>query len=198
MSSIRTPEMKETIIKPNAIHEWPATPRRVSKNSDRPWPIVTAVAIITDTNNAPANTENSNIKDNERINISNIDIAPTIAQLLHLDKSNPTIYKKLIGKSLLNPISKDRPIIALNTNDVRHWNHEGFGIFINNFHLIFTDTKGIKAFDILKDPLQANNIWNNLNKETKSYFINTIQSNYHLNRIAKTKIGSIIKNITKE
>ena len=61
--SILTPEIKETITSAAAIELCPATPKRVSKNSDRPSKKVTEEAIIRDTKMAPANTENSNVNE---------------------------------------------------------------------------------------------------------------------------------------
>ena len=61
--SILTPEMKETITSPAAIELCPATPKSVSIKSDRPSIRVTEEAITKDINTAPANTDNSKVKE---------------------------------------------------------------------------------------------------------------------------------------
>ena len=61
--SILTPEIKETITSPAAIELCPATPKSVSIKSDRPSKRVTEDAIIKETNTAPANTDNSKVKE---------------------------------------------------------------------------------------------------------------------------------------
>ena len=63
IKSILIPEIKETITRPAAIELCPATPKSVSKNSDLPSKIVTEEAIIKETKIAPANIENSNVKE---------------------------------------------------------------------------------------------------------------------------------------
>ena len=83
----------------------------------------------------------SQTRENANSLIGNADILPTILDLLNVN-SNPkniNITKDLLGKSLIKPIEENRYQVSLNTNDIRQWEREGFGIFFKNSRFLFTD-----------------------------------------------------------
>lgn len=126
-----------------------------------------------------------NLKSNTNQAVSNVDILPTIADLLghNLHLQNKSIVNEYLGKSLLNPISDDRFVVSLNTNDFRHWNNEGFGFYWKDASFMFTNKKEHLYFDITKDKDQRNSIWDKIDKDRKSRMLNLIRKTYHLNRI---------------
>lgn len=94
--------------------------------------------------------------------ISNVDFAPTFADLLELGRfaNNQKWMAEHSGRSLFSELPTNRRILAMNTGAIRSWNHEGFGIIQNNFRFIFTQGKGPELYNVSDDPKQVKNIWN--------------------------------------
>lgn len=127
----------------------------------------------------------NNLKDNQNKIYSNYDLAPTIFDLLQFDKNfNVNFTKNWIGKSILDTNSNQRYVISLNTNDIRQWDPEGFGIHDNQFDLVCNTVDGIKLFD-KSDILQLNNIWHNVADDKKKYYLEIIFNHKHLENIYK-------------
>ena len=85
-----------------------------------------------------SNAEKSQLKKNRNQLTSNIDIAPTIVDLLNLEHE-PKLQKhiaKYTGFSLLKPIPDDRMLISLNNNQVASFN-TGLSVCSKNWHYLF-------------------------------------------------------------
>lgn len=99
---------------------------------------------------------------------SNIDIAPTIIDLLGLDKQKDVqeIAKNFTGQSLFKPISNNRTVITMNNNDVVHFK-VGVSLIRNNLHYIYRMNivpNRAELYDIKKDKKEAKNLINNISK----------------------------------
>ncbi len=135
------------------------------------------------------------IKDNARlVNIlaantgkltANIDLVPTIIDLLGLNQSkqNIRISSRLEGKSLLRRIEDDRVVIAVNTNQVKKMDHEGFGIFTGSKRFVFSNLEGPRYFDVTSDPDQNHDIWPETSPDDKKRIYTIIQRHEHLLRV---------------
>ncbi|RAP26163.1 hypothetical protein DID74_02465 [Candidatus Marinamargulisbacteria bacterium SCGC AG-333-B06] len=138
------------------------------------------------------NTAYTNLIENSNKNIQNIDIIPTIIDILKLENKNQNLVSLLKGHSLIKKINTDRAIIGLNTNDNRWWDQEGFGIAKDNKRMVVSTITGIQYTDINKDPFQKNNNWQEEKPSKKEALLKTINKNHHLNRI--WKLSSTITN----
>ncbi|MFM7683959.1 MAG: hypothetical protein ACKO7P_14635, partial [Bacteroidota bacterium] len=69
---------------------------------------------------------------------SNIDIAPTIVDLLNLENETKlkSYQSNFTGYSLLKPIPRDRMIISLNNNQVASFN-TGLSVCSEDWHYLF-------------------------------------------------------------
>ncbi len=126
------------------------------------------------------------LRANEKKQICNIDIVPTILDFLHFP---PEAKNKasLSGKSLLSPIEDSRYVFASNTNDVRHWGDEGFGIYGSKFHMVYSTQEPIGVYDIKSDSREKYNKWQILPDSEKKVFYRIIDSIGHFKRIARSK-----------
>jgi glucan phosphoethanolaminetransferase (alkaline phosphatase superfamily) len=126
-----------------------------------------------------------NLRANLKKNICNLDIVPTIASLIeaHHQEQNASILSSLQGKNLLSPLPPERMIVALNTNDIRQWNHEGFGIVREHTRFICSDVEKITYYDVQTDPSENKNIWDWTSMEQKAIVINAINVRPQLKRI---------------
>jgi hypothetical protein len=129
--------------------------------------------------------EMASLHQNERLLVSNLDIAPTILDLLgcYADTSNRSLLSELSGHSLLQPVSADRYLIALSTNDIRQWEHEGFGVYRHNLRFVYSDLEGAQLFDIASDPHQRIDIWPTAPESMRIPFLNIVDSTFHLRRM---------------
>lgn len=127
------------------------------------------------------------LSSNTTKNVQNADIAPTIADILGANSSseNKKVFDLLPGNSLFREIPANRPIIALNTNDVRHWNNEGFGIYIGSRHFAYSEEEKEHFYDVATDKFQQNNLWNSIQQSQKDSIIALIRITPHLQRIYK-------------
>ena len=85
-----------------------------------------------------SNDEKNQLKKNIHRLTSNIDIAPTIVDLLNLEKVSKikTFQSNFTGYSLLKPIPQDRMIISLNNNQVASFN-TGLSVCSEDWHYLF-------------------------------------------------------------
>ncbi|MFN8238011.1 MAG: sulfatase-like hydrolase/transferase [Chitinophagales bacterium] len=126
----------------------------------------------------------SNLRFNAEHPTTNIDIAPTIADFLgYSDKDH--IVKKFAGKSLFNKIDTTRVFYALNTNETRSWQDEGFVIINRSNRFMCTTSEGIQFFDVSKDSNQFNNIYSTLDSGTINFYHQIINNNTELSRVFK-------------
>ncbi len=122
-----------------------------------------------------------NLRKNSRHLASNLDLAPTIFNILYPNIEKPKYLFN--GSSLLRPLQKDRTIICLSTNDTRNWTNEGFGIYKPNECYIFDNIDKQQFYDLSKDPSQLNNIINSISDEKRKYYEDIILNNKYLKRI---------------
>ena len=107
-------------------------------------------------------------KNNLSQTTSNIDIAPTIIELLGLEKQPDIqeISKNFTGQSLFKPISDNRTLITMNNNDVVHFK-VGLSLIKNNLHYIYRMNivpNRAELYDIKKDRKEAKNLINAISK----------------------------------
>lgn len=123
----------------------------------------------------------------------NLDILPTLLSFLTGDKyseKNYRLVKQFSGRTLTRPISDGRFIISLNTNDIRSWDREGFGIFFKDFRFTFHDVNGSELFNIKKDPTEQHSIWQKCSENQKNRIKHIIFSVFQLRRMYTDKSRS--------
>lgn len=98
---------------------------------------------------------------NRTRNVANTDLVPSIVDLLGYDDrpAAEPLRHELSGHSLFAPVPRDRTIIALNNNPIRHWEHRAFGIFWRDWRFVYSTVEGPRLFDIAEDPRQQHNRW---------------------------------------
>lgn len=118
--------------------------------------------------------------------VSNMDVLPTLVELLSLDEDsqNATVLARLRGQSLCRDVGDERAVIALNTNNIRQWNPEGFLIARGHGRLVFSNTEGLQYFDVSTDPGQKQNlvgtpVW----REQAQFYQKIVEENIQLKRI---------------
>lgn len=126
------------------------------------------------------------LRANEKKQVCNIDIVPTILDFLHFP-NNAKSKISLSGKSLLTPIEENRYVFACNTNDVRHWGDEGFGIYGSKYHLVYSTQEPVGLYDIKTDAREKFNKWGTIPEPEKKVFYRIIDSISHFKRIAHSK-----------
>jgi hypothetical protein len=92
-----------------------------------------------------------------------------------------------MGASLCRPLS-DRVLIQLNTNQIRHWTPEGFGLVYRNYRYVFTNTEGEQLFNVATDPDEMHSLivkgtYAAPVKEFKTRFESFIRQNPELKRV---------------
>ena len=125
------------------------------------------------------------LRQNTRRNVANVDIIPTLADLLALDdvEDNHSIVASLRGHPLTRPVDPDRRIVAVNTNDLRRWGHEGFGIYWRNMRLVASTAEGIGLYDVSDDPRQQRNLLEGSDRGREAPVFDLISDHWHLKRI---------------
>lgn len=127
-------------------------------------------------------------KENRQKNVQNLDIIPTIADILKLSEKNNDIIRQYKGSSLGKYLSKERYIVGLNTNDTRWWDQEGFGISHGSNRLIVSNVSGIFYGNIMNDPLQKENLWDTVAFKKKKSLESYILQNQYLARVWKLSL----------
>ena len=127
----------------------------------------------------------SGLKANKDKIIANIDILPTIVDILGvpINDNNKKIFKNYSGYSLINPIPDDRFSISVNTNEIRQWEREGFGIFFKERRFVYSDIERAGYYDIDKDKYQKNNLWKKMTSAERNRILHIIDSNFNLKRM---------------
>ena len=83
----------------------------------------------------------------------------------------------------MTPIDNNRIIIALSTNDTRHWNHAGFGIYTRNESYIFHDDTGFHFFDVARDSLQQHDLIQTMPQRKKDFYDSVIDQQPYLKEV---------------
>lgn len=120
-------------------------------------------------------------------NVMNLDIAPTVADLLGAGAStfDLSILHQLLGRSLLSAVDPSRACISLNTNEIRHWDHDGFGVYLGDARFVYSDVEGSRFSYASTDPSQKQNLWANARAADKQQILKVIASNTFLSSIYK-------------
>jgi tetratricopeptide (TPR) repeat protein len=90
-----------------------------------------------------------------------MDLLPTLLDLLGLSSTPQVagIVDRLKGHSLLRERAPPKSILMLNTNELRRWDREGFGLFLDNGTVSFIYDGGRQAiYDLQRDPLEQENL----------------------------------------
>ncbi len=137
------------------------------------------------------NIDTQFLKENTQKNVQNLDLIPTMIDLLGFRKSDNyrDFFNTLEGTSLLKKLPHDRILSSLNTNDFRNWNSEGFCIIYKSYRLVVSTAEGIQLFNISVDPNQKNNIWEKSDIIIKEKLIKEINEKKHLKRIWKSVVN---------
>lgn len=117
---------------------------------------------------------------NRERNVSNLDVVPTIVEVLGgPGPGNEATFARLQGRSLLQDVAADRPIVALNTNDFKKIDYEGFGVYIDSRFLVVSAATPTT----LEDRAGGPNLWPAATEADKAPFLAVIRARFHLNRI---------------
>ena len=119
-----------------------------------------------------------------------MDIAPTIFNLIF--EQRPTSIHSFSGRSLLSPIDDHRTIIALSTNNTRHWSSEGFGIYKDTMSYLFHDNTGFHYYNVARDSMQHKDLIQKIPPVQKRYFDSIIQHHKYLKAVLK-RAGALHK-----
>lgn len=131
-------------------------------------------------------TEYDILRTNQVRQVSNIDIVPTILDFLKISQEARD-KARLSGNSLLTPIKENRYVFASNTNDVRHWGDEGFGIYGKKLHLVFSTQEPTGLYDVSNDRKERTNIWTTIAESEKRVLTKIIDSIPHFKRVSRRK-----------
>ena len=123
-------------------------------------------------------TQMKMIQENSGKTVTNLDIAPTIYELLYAKKASKNSY--FSGRSLFDTISANRLIICLSTNDTRHYSAEGFGFYKGDESFIFHDNTGFHYYDIKNDPKQLKDVIDSIAPNKRKYYDSIILHNRYL------------------
>jgi glucan phosphoethanolaminetransferase (alkaline phosphatase superfamily) len=122
-------------------------------------------------------------KANEIQNVSNLDILPTVVDLLGLTGSNAGLVDQFKGESLVRPVNARRLLVGLSTNDVRTWEQEGLGLAWGPYRFVCSNVDGPRFFDLVTDPAEQRDRWPTLDQTQKRVVLRAIHSSYHLARV---------------
>lgn len=110
---------------------------------------------------------------------SNIDIAPTIIDILQLQKNKQvkSIKSNYTGYSLFEPIPLNRHVITMNNNEIARFK-VGVSIVKNNLHYIHRTNivpNREELYNIKKDKKETKNIIQNVSKKELNRLINVLK-----------------------
>jgi glucan phosphoethanolaminetransferase (alkaline phosphatase superfamily) len=119
------------------------------------------------------------LKKNQKRLTSNIDIAPSILELLHLSKhpSWENWTKNYTGFSLLSPIPSKRKVISLNNNQITNFN-TGLSVATEHWHYLFRTNivpNRQEFYMWRKDKKELKNVISRMNKNQKREVIGVIR-----------------------
>jgi glucan phosphoethanolaminetransferase (alkaline phosphatase superfamily) len=118
------------------------------------------------------------LKRNQKRLTSNIDIAPSILELLHLSKdpSWENWTKNYTGYSLLSAIPRERKVISLNNNQITNFN-TGLSVATEHWHYLFRTNIVPNKQEFYwwrKDINELTNLRNRMNKNQQKEVIDAI------------------------
>lgn len=118
------------------------------------------------------------LRENQKINVFNTDLAPTLLELIGLsDQQEQTpVLASLAGKSLLRSLRPNR-LVLLQNGPQRKMVKQGFAVVSDNERLLYLDNGGrprLEYYDVAKDPEQRNNLINELSPERYSQLMEII------------------------
>jgi len=103
---------------------------------------------------------NPDWRDNIKKVTQNVDILPTVVDLLGISQSPPIadVIKGLDGVSLFSDFPDERWVFSMNSNDLRPWKPTGFGINVGrDFKYIYFEGQE-QLFDLQADAGEKNNL----------------------------------------
>jgi len=104
----------------------------------------------------------ANLRDNTEKNVSNLDLVPTLIDLLNLQNLPEEITQNLPGASLLSPLDPDRSIYMLNNNEVTRYRiFLSIGVLKGDYKYLFIrDGEGPREefYNLALDPGEKINI----------------------------------------
>lgn len=119
--------------------------------------------------------------------VASIDLYPSLVDLLSDSNDSESLTGGFHGFSLFQPIPLDRVLIGLNTNGLRSWPQEGFGIAKGQTRMIFNNVHGFSFYDLSTDPNQAHDTFNTMENAMRNYYLDIINHNPELLRVLSPK-----------
>lgn len=114
------------------------------------------------------------LKENTGKNVSNLDIIPTIIDLLNLKQLPDSLTTNLMGTSLLEPVDYNRPIYMLNNNEVSNYRiFFSLGVLKGDYKYLFIEDGGGPReayYNLSEDPLEKNNLIDQHPEEIKRIY----------------------------
>lgn len=102
------------------------------------------------------------LRENTGRNISNIDLVPTVIDLLKLKELPETIHTHFLGASLLQPLAAERPIFMLNNNEISNYKiFTSVGVLMGDFkYILVKDGPRFREalFNLADDPGERHNL----------------------------------------
>jgi hypothetical protein len=80
--------------------------------------------------------------------VDTLDVLPTVIDALGGSAAD------LEGRSLLAPLPSRHTTVAVNANDRRRWDHEGFAVIHGPWRFLYTDIEGAALYHVGADPTQ--------------------------------------------
>lgn len=113
--------------------------------------------------------------------VQNIDIVSFLAKGILNDSSVPG--EDLLGVNLCSVFDHERLIVQLNTNEIRQWKPEGFGLIKGSHHFVFSNVEGLKVFDTENEAYEPQEIMGDKKNSLIQGIESEILQNVHLKRI---------------
>ncbi len=123
------------------------------------------------------------LQKNRLIRTTNLDLAPTIFNIIFDTLPGQYQQKYFDGKSLFDTVNPDRLIYCLSTNDYRHYSSEGFALYQGNESFLFHDSEGFHYYDLSKDSLQQHDLIEQLSPKKRQYFDSIYQNNKYMKAV---------------
>ena len=103
-----------------------------------------------------------NMRQNAGVNVSNVDIVPTIVGFFGIRNLNAVLLSQFAGDSLLTPVECDRPIFQMNNNAISNYRiFTTFGLVKGDWKYLFIrDGYGVREeyYDLSSDPEEKRNL----------------------------------------